>query len=90
MSFEVIDMGSTKKNGWAIASLITGILAFILAPLGVLLASFAIIAGYIGQKRKKFRVLAVVGMVLGVIYWIVLVLGIITGAIWNFFRMIGL
>ncbi|MGA1819743.1 MAG: hypothetical protein ACMUHU_01910 [Thermoplasmatota archaeon] len=83
-------MGSTKKNGWAIASLISGILAFILIPLGVLLASFAIIAGYIGQKRKRFRALAVIGMILGVIYWIGLVLAILTGAIDDFLRMIGL
>jgi len=83
-------MSSTKSNGWAIASLITGILAFILAPIGVLLASFAIIAGYIGQKRKKYRVLAVLGMVFGIVYWVMLVIGIITGAIWNFLRMIGL
>jgi len=81
-------MGSTKSNGWAIASLITGILAFVLAPLGVLLASFAIIAGYIGQKRKKHRIMAVIGMILGVVYWILIVIGILTGALANLFRMI--
>ncbi|MGA1792932.1 MAG: hypothetical protein ACMUHM_03185 [Thermoplasmatota archaeon] len=81
-------MGSTRNNGWAIASLITGILAFVLAPLGVLLASFAIIAGYIGQKRKKHRIMAVIGMILGVVYWILIVVGILTGALANLFRMI--
>ena len=81
-------MGSTRSNGWAIASLITGILAFVLAPLGVLLASFAIIAGYIGQKRKKHRIMAIIGMILGVVYWILIVIGILTGALANLFRMI--
>ncbi|MGA1873212.1 MAG: hypothetical protein ACMUHY_06025 [Thermoplasmatota archaeon] len=81
-------MGSTRRNGWAIASLITGILAFVLPPLGVLLATFAVIAGAIGQKRKKHRTMAIVGLVLGAVYWILIIIGIITGAIFKVLRMI--
>ena len=84
-----IDLGSSKNNGWAIASLITGILA-ILPFFGLLMAFAAVITGYFGQKRAKQRWMAIVGMVLGILVIILYILGMITGMINRIIRTIGL
>jgi hypothetical protein len=82
-------MAKGKNNGWAIASLITAILA--LLPLfGLLLAVTALITGYIGQKRAKQRWMAIVGMVVGAILIILHIIGLITGALNGVLRIVGL
>lgn len=82
-------MGKSNNNGWAIASLITGILA-ILPFFGLLMAFTAVITGYFGQKRTKQRWMAIVGMILGLFVIIVYIIGFITGTLNQIFRTIGL
>ena len=82
-------MGSGSNNGWAIASLITGILSFILPGFGLFLAFTALITGYFGQKRTKQRWMAIVGMILGLVVIVLYILGVITGAFARIMRIIG-
>jgi hypothetical protein len=81
-------MGKSKDNGWAITSLITGILA-ILPYFGLLMAVIALITGYIGQKREKQRWMAIVGMILGLFVIIVQIIAMVTGTFGRLFRSVG-
>ena len=83
-------MAKSKDNRWAIVSLITGILAFVLPCMGLLLAVIAIITGYVGQQRQKNRWMAIVGMVLGAIVIALYIIGAITGALKNLLGIFGL
>jgi uncharacterized membrane protein len=78
----------SKNLAWA--SLICGILAFVLAPLGPILATAAIICGFLGRARKKYRTIAMIGLILGVVFWILFTLAIITGAMKDLLGIIGL
>ncbi|MBN1389292.1 MAG: hypothetical protein JXA22_01475 [Candidatus Thermoplasmatota archaeon] len=62
----------SNKAAWV--SLICGILAFLLVPIGPFLAVIAIIAGFIGRKKKQARTVATIGLVLGIVWWVIAIL----------------
>lgn len=82
-------MGKSKDNNWAIASLITGILA-ILPYFGILMAVVALITGYFGQQREKQRWMAIVGIILALFVIVGQIIAIITGTFDKFFDLFGL
>jgi len=77
-------------NRAAWVSLIFGILAFVLAPFGALSSLVAIVAGVLGRKKKKDRGIATIGLVLGIVWWALLIIMIVTGSLNRFLRTIGL
>jgi len=83
-------LGNSNNNGWAITSLITGILAIIIPGFGLFLAFTALITGYFGQKRSKQRWMAILGMILGLLVIVLYIVGMITGILSRILRTIGL
>jgi len=63
-------------KGLSIASLVTGICAFvpIFWGIGWILATVAIITGVMGRKKSDGRTLATIGMWLGIIWWLIVIL----------------
>jgi hypothetical protein len=82
-------MAKGKNNGWAIASLITGILA-ILPFFGILMAIAALITGYIGYRRRKQRWMALVGIILGAMVMVIQIIALVTGALNRVLGIFGL
>ncbi len=64
-----------------IISLVTGILAFVLNIFGLPLAIIAIITGIIGRGKRKQKLMATIGLILGMVYIILLLIGSIVGMI---------
>jgi len=84
-----------NKNILGIIALICGILAVLsfsglffaryLALLGPVLASIAVICGYLGRrKRKKGRTMATVGLILGLLWWCLTIILMIIGSLTGF------
>ncbi|HEQ79234.1 MAG TPA: hypothetical protein ENN76_03095 [Euryarchaeota archaeon] len=67
-------------KGLAITSLVTGILSFFLFFLGPLLATVAIITGALGRYKNQ-GILATVGLILGLTFWVLFALGTVLGVI---------
>jgi len=76
-------------KGLGIASLVMSIAAFIppCTIIGWILATAAIITGFMGRSDTESRGLATVGLIIGIIWWIFAVLGLI---IWFFFFFLGI
>ncbi|MCK5772211.1 MAG: hypothetical protein KAH57_00335 [Thermoplasmata archaeon] len=80
-------MARKKNNVLAIVAIVTGILAILtftglmytplIAGFGPILATAAIICGWLGRIKRKGRTMASVGMVLGLIWWALTIIGII-------------
>lgn len=70
-------------KGLGIASLVTGILAFIppFTIIGWILATVAIITGIMGRKKKEGRTLSTIGMWIGIIWWVIFIILAVLSAI---------
>ncbi len=89
-------MARKKNNVLAIIALVTGILAILtfmgltfkplIVGLGPLLATAAVICGWLGKKKKNGRTMATVGLVLGLVWWALTVVGIILHSIMGLFK----
>ena len=77
------------KNRPAVASIILGILAFVPNPLSPLLAVGAIVLGLFGRLKRHNRILANIGIFLGVVFWILFALAVVTGIFQRFLRWLG-
>lgn len=71
-------------KGLGIASLVMSILAFIppCTSLGWILATAGIITGVMGKKDPESRGLAKAGMIIGIVWWCLAVLGAILYALY--------
>ena len=89
-------MARKKNNVLAIIALVTGILAILtftsliytplIAGFGPILATAAIICGWLGKRKKRGRTMAAVGMVLGLLWWALTIVGIILHSILGLFK----
>ena len=89
-------MARKKNNVLAIIALVTGIIAILtftsliskplIAGFGPLLATAALICGWLGKKKKNGRTMATVGLVLGLIWWALTIVGIILHSILGLFN----
>ena len=89
-------MARKKNNVLAIIALVTGILAILtftsliytplIAGFGPILATAAIICGWLGKRKKRGRTMAAVGMVLGLLWWALTIVGIILHSILSLFK----
>jgi len=77
-------------NRAAWVSLICGILAFPLAILGPFLSVAAIIAGFIGRKKRDLRTMATIGLVLGIVWWIAAAVGLVLGILGGILSIFGI
>jgi hypothetical protein len=78
----------SNKAAWV--SLICGILAYPLALLGPFLSVVAIIAGFMGRKKRDLKTMATVGLVLGIVWWILAAIGLVFGFLGGLLSLIGL
>ncbi len=89
-------MARKKKNVLAIVAIVTGILAILtftslmytplIAGFGPILATTAIICGWLGKIKRKGRTMASVGLVLGLIWWALTIIGIILHSFLGLFK----
>jgi hypothetical protein len=77
-----------NKAAWV--SLICGILAFPLAIFGPFLSVIAIIAGFMGRKKRDLKTMATIGLVLGIAWWILAAIGLVIGLLAGLLSVIGL